>query len=240
MSTTIIRPVSRDDVIGLLSRKWFSDTETRYLNHHAQRFAETLAMLQPLISKPSFRLLDVGPHMLTGAIAEQFHSVPIQISTIGWWSERLAPESLLNHHLDWDLNVELPEGAHPDGPFDGILMAETIEHLHTSPKIVLGGFARQLRPSGWLCLQTPNAAALSKRIRLLLGRNPYEMIREDTHNPGHFREYTMNELISIGQEAGLTVTRASYMNYWRSRGWRGVAEDLRPTFRNGLTVIFTK
>ena len=233
-------PLSRNEIIQRLRRADFSEGEARYLNHHAQRFADTLALLEPLITKPSFRLLDVGPHLLTALVAEHFRSLPIHISTLGWWNERCAPADLANNHLEWDLNIELPAEAFPAEGFDGILMAETIEHLHTSPKIVLRAIARHLKPDGWLVVQTPNAVALSKRLKLLFGSNPYELIRENPHDPGHFREYTMDELIAIGQASGLKATHSYYANYWRSQGWKGRLEDFRPSLRNGLMVVFKK
>src|SRR5579862_4638019 len=232
------RPISRDEIIQRLRRESFSDAESHYLDYHAQRFADTLALLHPLITKPGFRFLDVGPHLLTRLIADEFRPLSIEISTLGWWIDGPLPEELRPRHLEWDLNIELPAEAFPSDGFDGILMAETIEHLHTSPKIVLRAIARHLKPDGWLVVQTPNAAALSKRLKLLAGQNPFEQIRENPHDPGHFREYTMQELIEIGRHAGLTVVRSEYMNYWPSRGWKGIAENLRLTLRNGLMVVF--
>ena len=48
-------------------------------------------------------------------------------------------------------------------------------------------------------VSTPNALWLKHRIKLLMGRHPYELIREDKGNPGHFREYTAGELGDIAR-----------------------------------------
>ena len=62
-----------------------------------------------------------------------------------------------------------------------------------------------LRPGGWLVLQTPNAARIGNRVRLLTGRNPFEPLREDSVSPGHFREYTVAELLGMVRKAGFEV-----------------------------------
>jgi hypothetical protein len=43
--------------------------------------------------------------------------------------------------------------------------------------------------------------------KMLLGRQPFETIREDVANPGHFHEYTLSELLSpdLSQGYGLNV-----------------------------------
>jgi hypothetical protein len=177
--------------------------------------------------------------MLTSAIHHFFGPETIRISTLGWADPRLAPPGIIEEHVQWDLNQELSGNEFTSAPFDVILMAETIEHLYTAPKIVIRGLLRLLSSRGGrFVIQTPNAVALNKRCELVLGRNPYEMIREDATDPGHFREYTAQELIEIGRSLGLGVESVAFTNYWRSPGWRGFLEDYFPGLRNGLTLVF--
>ena len=96
-------------------------------------------------------------------------------------------------------------------------MAEVIEHLHTPASRVfayLGGF---LRPAGVLLVQTPNAAALHKRIRGLTGRSAFNAAAPD---PGHVHEYTPGELVDAADQTGLWVVDVSLANYLRIRRWR--------------------
>ena len=90
--------------------------------------------------------------------------------------------------------------------YDLVVFAEVIEHLHTSPVHTLAFVRGLLADAGVLILQTPNAASLPKRLKLLAGRNPYELIRADGGNPGHFREYTLAEL---GTTRGRRSSRSS-------------------------------
>jgi len=80
---------------------------------------------------------------------------------------------------------------------------------------------------------------LNKRINMLMGINPYELIRVERNNPGHFREYTMQELLRYGLEQNLSVWRKEYCNYWASTNKVfNFLEKAIPSFRRGITLIF--
>jgi hypothetical protein len=78
---------------------------------------------------------------------------------------------------------------------------------------VLAYLGQLIAPRGLLLLQTPNAVALRKRVRMLLGQNPFERLRVDRGNPGHFREYTASELRELLAGAGFS-TEAVWMKYY--------------------------
>jgi hypothetical protein len=69
--------------------------------------------------------------------------------------------------------------------------------------------------------------------------NPFERIRLDRSNPGHFREYTLAELLDMLTRAGFTVEQ-TWMKYYFDAAYecheRG---DERPSkFRGGLKNFF--
>ena len=74
------------------------------------------------------------------------------------------------------------------GEYDVVVMAEVIEHLYTAPSVVLPYLRTLVRPDGVLIIQTPNAAAVFRRLKLLMGSNPFTLINEDTTDPWDFRE----------------------------------------------------
>ena len=137
-------------------------------------------------------------------------------------------------------------------------MAEVLEHLHTAPSLVLAFVKTLLADNGLLVLQTPNAASLPKRIKLLLGRNPFDMIRTDPKNPGHFREYTRRELSALAADLGFRVEECAMSFYFDARfahrasgeaaGRRlvlGTAKNLIYRFlpaplREGITMVWRK
>jgi hypothetical protein len=90
-------------------------------------------------------------------------------------------------------------------------------------------------------LQTPNAAALHQRVKLAIGRNPSEPIRSSRTNPGHFHEYTIEELREAARSADLEIVWWSAHNEFGLDGATGafyrVAGRLLPaTMRQGLTL----
>jgi SAM-dependent methyltransferase len=184
-----------------------------YVAFHAKRFAYLLDLLEQIGIHPRTRVVDIGPSRLTELIRAKFN---IQVDSLGFDEDS---NSARGNHYQFDLNNAQSEKTWRHGlpEYDVVVMAEVIEHLHTAPELVLAFVRTLIAPDGWLIIQTPNAAAFPKRIKLLLGDNPYEMIRTQTANPGHFREYTVPELRRIVSDAGFNVVRADVRWYFDAR-----------------------
>jgi trans-aconitate methyltransferase len=184
-----------------------------YTAYHAPRFAHVLDTLAHHGLSAESRVLDIGRSRLTELIHERFGC---QVDSLGFGPDAPTPEG---RHFSFDLNrSQRREYWRSDLPrYDAIVMAEVIEHLYTAPQLVLAFLRTLLAPGGLLLIQTPNAADLTRRIKLILGRNPYEMIRTDDTNPGHFREYTRAELRQLAEAAGLTVERMQTHFYFDMR-----------------------
>jgi hypothetical protein len=52
---------------------------------------------------------------------------------------------------------------------------------------------------------------------MFFGRNPFERIRENKLNPGHFREYTRRELVEYAANSGFIVRKEIAGNYFDFR-----------------------
>jgi len=180
-----------------------------YTRYHAPRYAELLALLSEYVNV-STKVLDFGRSLLSDWISWGF-SIPVDSLDI--YSEGPTPTG---RQYKFDLNDAAdPARWRKDIPqYDVIVMAEVIEHIHTSPTQILSFVKSLMAPGGVLVIQTPNAAVLHKRVKLLMGRNPYELIREDANDPGHFREYTDRELIAYADQAGLRVERCFLRSYF--------------------------
>jgi SAM-dependent methyltransferase len=209
-------------------------TEWRhYLDYHSRRYAvldETARGLLAGRAKP--RVLDVGP-MFEAALLREMGA---HVDTLGF-PHPLFPPGAGERHITAELN---DAGAGGDGSYDLIVMAEVIEHLHRSPVGVLEGIGTWLAPGGALLLQTPNAVALHKRLRMLAGRNPIEPIRPDPSNPGHFHEYTLGELREAAGAAGLAVSGWRADNYFgarpAARAYALLGRVLPASLRHGITI----
>ena len=210
-----------------------SPDEQVYLRTHGRRYAVLLGLIENLAPK---RILVVGPSFESALLRERLGDATV--NTLGWLDHRF-PLREGEQHIELDLNAgEVPTLE----PHDVVVCCEVIEHLHVPATNVLRFLATGLAPGGHLILQTPNATALPKRIRMLLGRNPYEPIRSEPGNPGHFHEYTVPELRAAVEDAGLEITRLLTANYFdhgsrKNRAYRAAGRVLPSTLREGITVV---
>jgi hypothetical protein len=235
--------VRASDVLSLFEHLHLVQEERGYLEYHAGRLAFLLNLVTQyaaLLSRDreqAIRVLDVGPHFLTTALRHWLGPDAV-LDTIGWANHRVAPPGIANHHIDFDLNdAQYPERWPRAQPHDVIVAAEVIEHLYTSPRLVLSFLRTFLDSDGRLFIQTPNAVSLRKRVKMLLARHPYELIREARDNPGHFREYTGDELCQLCRGAAIVPEQVIYANYWPDPWPVRILGALNGRLRNGLTVI---
>jgi hypothetical protein len=194
-----------------------AETEIRgddrgYLAYHAPRYRYLLEVASRYLSSSNARVLEVGPSPLGPLLAATFGC---RVDSLGLEAESDGPGG---RHFHFDLNW-CPGAPEPPGMprYDLVVFAEVIEHLHTSPVHTLAFVRGLLADAGVLILQTPNAASLPKRLKLLAGRNPYELIRPDGGNPGHFREYTLRELETYARQARLEVVEVARRFYFDAR-----------------------
>ena len=216
----------------------------QYWRENADRIAQNLLTVRALCASHRVRrVLDIGTSYQT-VILKQI-CPELVVETMGWEDHRYRPAPDTVHHT-----LDLNQTATPDAcvlppPVDMILFLEVIEHLHTSPRHVLRYLFRCLNPGGLLVISTPNAAFLRNRLQLLIGANPFERIREDAMNPGHFREYTRTELVNYCNECGFIVidTRIDNLFRYGAASWRWfsrLTQWLPQNFRRDMTVVAQK
>ena len=113
--------------------------------------------------------------------------------------------------------------------------------LYTAPELVLLFIKTFMTSGGYLIIGTPNAVSLQKRIGMVRGKNPYELIRINNSNPGHFREYTARELRKICINTGYKIIDLGYHHFNSSKGrLKGLKQSLCrsiPQFRDYLSVV---
>lgn len=245
--------MSRSQALALRAvfRNWDLDAESRaYLEVHARRYAVLLEALAPHLSairdrspEAAVRILDVGPGYQTELLRRRFPGA--YVSTLGFEDTRLTPRTG-EVHYPLDLNTAQEPGRCPALPdHDVVILAEVLEHLYTSPVLVLRFLRSALADGGLLVIQTPNACALNRRVKMLLGRNPMEPIRESRTNPGHFHEYTVAELCRAAGDSGFAVEDLRLANYFDGGSWKHAAFNrlsalLPPRLREGITLVLRK
>jgi hypothetical protein len=215
-----------------------------YVGYHAVRYARLLSTVDELAgaARPPDRLqiLDIGPNVQT-ALLRAAHPGAV-IDTLGFAHPAMVPNPP-ERHIEFDLNgVDSPlRRPSPEPGYDLVVLAEVVEHLYTSLSVVLSWVAGWLRPPGFVVIQTPNGAALHKRLRLLAGRSPVEPPRVSRENPGHFHEYTLAELRDQVAAAGLILQSLQVDNHFGGRSaaarlYRGFGRVLAPSLRHGVTL----
>jgi SAM-dependent methyltransferase len=224
-----------------------SAVEAEYLRLHRPRFEHLIAGMEALVAdgrrRGEPRILDVGPSFQTVAFRERWPEATVD--TIGF-ANRLTEPREGERQIDWDLTEASRRDRWPEsGEYDFVVLAEVLEHLAASPLAVFEWAASCLKSGGRLIVQTPNALALHKRLRMLVGHNPLGAggdLLSGTHNQGHFREYTLAELIDVGRAAGFECESTAIRNYFRhpsalAHAYDRVTAALPQGTRQGITVV---
>jgi SAM-dependent methyltransferase len=232
-----------------------SDSESKeYITIHAKRFAYLIRFILDGCENKSgegMKIMDIGPSFFTDVLSKNLPKA--EIYTMGF----AHPESRGGHfpefikidkerftQFDLNLTEDKNKWVKPE-KMDLVVMGEVLEHLHTSPVHIFSFVKSFLKPKGKFIVGTPNAVALEKRLALIFGKNPYELIRLDKHNPGHFREYTIHELRDMGLEAGLKLVEYETKNYFTRFTGKGKVfdafTDMMPiSFRTGINAVFMR
>lgn len=105
------------------------------------------------------------------------------------------------------------------GLYDYVIFAEVLEHLKTSPELVLREMASCLRINGLLILSTPNIGRFDNIWRLTRGLNIVEKYppslrpgEDATDYIEHVREYTILEVVTLLEDAGFKIDRIRMCN----------------------------
>jgi SAM-dependent methyltransferase len=216
-------PSATEPKEGQLDGVLSGDANPAYVAFHRPRFEFLIDALRPYLARAE-RLLDVGASQLTALLSQEAR---ISVDTLGLEPDR---DSSGHRHFRFDLNdAQFRDRWRTDmGHYDVIVFAEVVEHLYTAPELVLAYLREILAPGGLLLVQTPNAVALRKRVKMLVGFNPFERIRTDRGNPGHFREYTSAELQDVLRRAGFDIEKVWMKYYFDARYARHEHGDEAP------------
>ena len=217
------------------------------------RFAQSdisPTQIDTLLTKTNnLKILDIGPGFFTELLGQYFsefeiHSLGLNSGYFEFKSKVIfhpfdLNQLFLNPESEAQMLSKLPK-------FDMICFCEVLEHLYTGPEKTLEFLSKTLKPNGVIFIQTPNGVSLRHRILMLMGRNPYPLLRPSPNEPGHYREYTLNELNEFLKKADLKLKKASFHNYFNYSGsiknkiYKFVTRFFPASFRDGVMIEVSK
>ncbi len=153
------------------------------------------------------RLLDVGVfpgHFAALAIAQGY-----SVDGLGneEMSDRFLNRAATNNVRTHTVDIECELFPADDDTYDVVVCTEIIEHLYRNPFHMLSESFRVLKPGGSLVVTTPNLGWHRNIFRLMNGtsyrhgiENPLDETFPVNLNYGHYREYTLIEIVHMLQE----------------------------------------
>lgn len=238
--------MKRRDVLERFDTCPVPDQYRSYLRFHARRYGHLLEILrrhrgqiQAAAGDQPFRILDVGPFFQTHLLRDAF-SAPVD--SVGFDAPFPMDRPAGERHVQVDLARALVDAPPQLGPYPLVVCAEVLEHLPVGPERTFAALAGWMKQDGYLLLQTPNAAALPKRLKLLAGVNPFDPpAREEGDFSKHVREYTLAELRRLAEQASLTcVDRHTGDDYGQGSLRPVLSRLLPPGLRSAITLLLRR
>jgi len=219
--------------------------QRKYADFHKYRYLKILNILDFLKTKiekhTSISLLDIGPRQQTNLIRQSL--APVIVNSLGhaWPNNKMTEQE---YHIEVDLNETQDVDVTAYQKNDIVIYAEVMEHLYTMPQVVLAYLSNMMTDRGYIIIQTPNGVALNRRLAMLAGKNPFQMIAP--HRQNHYREYTLPELKTIAIESGFSIEYAKIENYFNpdenigQRLFNKLGPLLPSGLRSGITMVIQK
>lgn len=163
------------------------------------------ALVAAMVGK-GHRVLDVGcgEGALSKRLAEDGNEV-LSLERDGPMAKAAAARGLqvVNRDIETDSIENL-------GPFDAIVCADVLEHLH-DPRGALLKLRGRLTPEGRLICSIPNIAFYTVRLKVLLGE--FEYTDGGIMDRTHLRFFTHQTARALLEEAGFRVSREEVSHY---------------------------
>jgi SAM-dependent methyltransferase len=222
------------------SSKESLEHEISYHNYHRDRMKFAFDLIQKYKGDIN---VEVGAWTITYWM--RYNKIPVH--TLGFPEQRLIDMKGEND-LDYSYNLtNLRKKPAPINNADLVVCCEVIEHLAFDMETIFRFLGSMLKSGGILIIQTPNGAALKKRISLLFGKNPYPFIQDyEDGQYSHLREPTLDELIQFGINSGFTIKEAYCKNYFnyshsiKAKLYEFFGKFLPKRMHDGITIVLQK
>lgn len=116
---------------------------------------------------------------------------------------------ILDYAAEIGIDYTLAPETLPTGTFDMVMAHDILEHLHESPRAILGELLRRVADRGWLFVTVPNAVNLRKRVAVVRGASNLPNFASyfwyEGQWRGHVRKYVRDDLTQLVDLMGLDV-----------------------------------
>jgi len=194
--------------------------ESEYISQKSPRIKQTIDYFEYFLNENKyenrkFRILDIGTTPFTWLYGKYFDA---QVSSIDL-SNLMERRCKLNNVIFKRCNLLEEDIPFPENEFDVIIFTEVFEHLVGSPQLIFNRIKMVLNNKGILVFSTPNIASHYNAVKLLLGKPilapVYEVFPEETqgnwaHGSGHWRKFTMGELLELLERYQFKVIKYKY------------------------------
>jgi len=216
----------------ILEQYTLNDEDTEYLKTHFERFGIMLDKLEHLL-KSGYHVANIGmstfdpaANYITQKVGATYSCIIPNKDYLEYFHNSLYENINI---IEFDLkNNHVPEEI--IGKFDIVMLLETIEHMLYSDELILKNVASVMRKGGTLMFSVPNAVEVGKRIRTLMGKNPYwtkdKIINGVYGGYGHIREYTLDEIEPL-LKPYFNINRIEKLNPYGSK-WRRLLLNMLP------------
>lgn len=138
------------------------------------------------------------------------------------------------------IDLRLTDGGvipFPAASFDMVMANDVIEHLHESPRSLVGTLIELIKPNGYLLISVPNAVNIRKRLNVARGKTNLPDFATYYWYPGqwrgHIREYVKDDLRQLAQFASLEIVELRGCHHMLQK----VPLLLRPVYKT-VTALF--
>lgn len=150
------------------------------------------------------------------------------------------------------INETMKSAKLEEKSFDAVLLLDILEHS-PHPRLLINRAISVIKPCRLLLIESPNSAALAKRILLLVGKSNYPDVNFIYFNVGsyrgHIREYNISGLEKLLKVSGLTKVKAKCINIatlsliCESKGFKkfiiklyDLVSKIYPNFRDTIVI----
>jgi len=185
-----------------------------YIAFHRRRYRMLVDLLERNVAGPVPRALDVGgasDALGLGTFVRDHFGAEAHAVALGHDVEIGQQKGLCAK----ECNVDRDPLPYEDAFFDLVIFASVIEHLY-HPRFAIKEMARVTRPGGLLLLEAPNAVSIGRRVKALMGANPFQWFNE--YNAIHPNDYMLHCSIFYTREEAEQIIAPEFETIDRAYG----------------------